>query len=127
MTTWTRIRLPAALAVVALGLGCAPARPDYREEAPMDNVPFSAVGWTAAGGFSTGIETYQVGATLIRVEDDAYSKPIRDHWTRIVLAGLPEQDGYVGHGVTVRNAEGGGFGDDGQWAWTYTVWRDEAG
>lgn len=89
-------------------------------------MPFTAVGWTEAAGFSDPAVTYNVAVTLIRVEEDPRAAAIRDHWTRSVLGGITGVDGYVGHSVTTLDEDGSGYGDDDQWAWTYTVWRDEA-
>jgi len=119
------MRLLAGLFALSLVAACAEEVPDYTHETPMENVAFSADGWTQEDGFADPDAVYTVAVTLIRVDEDPRSFSIRDHWTREILAGLGSVDGLIGHSVSVHDDDGSGYGDDDRWAWTYTVWRDE--
>lgn len=117
------------IVVALLGLGCGgepagPDLPDYTHEEPLQNVPFQGPG-VVDGVLVPGQDEYWVAVTLITVTKNERSKPIRDHWTRSILAGIDDMPGHVGHRITVHDEEGKGWGIEHRSAWTYTVWTDQ--
>lgn len=78
--------------------------------------PFRGTGWSASRGVTLpdAGPTVWVGVTNALL-DGAKRGPFDRH-TRLVLASLPDQEGYIGHSVRGRIL--------GHEVWTMTVWRD---